>query len=133
MACQAHANHPARVVALAAGEKTFDTGKACSHGHTSPRYVGTGICIRCQEIRNAKRSTGRKPGRPKVKRVKPKAQPHRVVQSRPRSISIKRPLSAAIADYAHTLEARERSEHLDTLIRNVTAKKVPDGKRETLA
>jgi hypothetical protein len=127
MAPPVRTKHPARLAALAAGEKTFDTGQPCSHGHTSLRSTATGKCIECNDIRNARRATGNKPGRPKAARIKPIPQPHRVIQYRPRSPSIT-PLRGALADYRNSAEARERSDHLDNLLKTFVApaiKKVP--------
>jgi hypothetical protein len=97
----------------------------CPKGHLGERFVISTACCKCADIKRAERGTGRKPGRPKVPRIKPKPQAHRIVQRQPRSISITRPVHDAIADYALSRDARERSDYLDALIRNVTAK-VPD-------
>lgn len=36
-----------RSAAKAAGERFYETGKPCKHGHTSKRYTGTGLCAVC--------------------------------------------------------------------------------------
>jgi hypothetical protein len=41
----------------AIGAATFSTGKPCSKGHTSPRYVSTGHCVQCQLEHSAARRT----------------------------------------------------------------------------
>lgn len=38
--------------AAANGLKTYSTGRPCKNGHTSLRYVRTGICIECNSIRS---------------------------------------------------------------------------------
>lgn len=119
----ARPNDPAREEARARGDKRYISARMCPRGHLGERFVVSTTCCKCADIKRAERATGRKPGRPKVPRIKPKPQAHRIVQQqRPHSISITRPVRAAMADYAHSLEARQRSEYLDSLIRNVTAK-----------
>jgi hypothetical protein len=116
-------HHVARLAAIAAGESTF-MGDRCKAGHDGLRYAKTHICIACCAERNAKRCTGRKPGRPKAARIPPKAQPHRIVQvKKPKALSIVKTLHEAMADYRGSVQARENSNHLDHLVRQ--AIKVP--------
>ena len=39
--------------AFTSGLKKFFTGKSCSEGHISERYVGNGGCIECARVENA--------------------------------------------------------------------------------
>ena len=40
--------HPHRSIAKAAGEKYYNTGRPCKHGHTCDRYTADGCCIDCR-------------------------------------------------------------------------------------
>jgi hypothetical protein len=114
---------PARAEARARGDKRYISVRMCPKGHLGERFVVSTACCKCADIKRAERSTGRKSGRPKAPRGKPKPQAHRIVrQQPPRSINITRPVRAAISDYAHSHDARERSDYLNSLIRNITAK-----------
>lgn len=114
----------ARIAAQASREKTYQ-GKPCAHGHNGWRYTATAICIACNDERNARRKTGNKPGRPPKSATAKKPQPPRKRRpSIPRAQSIARTLSAALADDRHTISARERSDHLDNLTKNLIASKV---------
>ncbi|UGA43746.1 hypothetical protein HU230_0036785 [Bradyrhizobium quebecense] len=45
-------NHPARLAAVAAGERTFISDRPCWHHPASPRYVSRGQrCVECERIR----------------------------------------------------------------------------------
>ena len=46
---------PHRSIAKAAGEKFYNTGRPCKHGHTADRKVSDGICLDCKAIREATR------------------------------------------------------------------------------
>jgi hypothetical protein len=53
MACEAHANHPARLRALRAGKKRF-TGPPCVANSTHVlRFVSTGKCAECSDEKNS--------------------------------------------------------------------------------
>ncbi|UFX45230.1 hypothetical protein HAP47_0000360 [Bradyrhizobium sp. 41S5] len=56
-------NHPAFLAALAAGERTFDPGRPCWHGHKAPREVGGHQqCIECVRLaQDAKRRAMKRP------------------------------------------------------------------------
>jgi hypothetical protein len=41
-----------RKAAAEAGEEKYSTGKPCKHGHMSPRYTKTGICVQCATERS---------------------------------------------------------------------------------
>jgi hypothetical protein len=38
-----------RKQAVATGEKFYNTGLKCHHGHFSPRHVSGGVCVTCRE------------------------------------------------------------------------------------
>jgi hypothetical protein len=123
-------NHPVRLAALAAGQKTFDTGKPCANGHSSPRYTSSGICVACNNLRNAKRALKMRRSRParvapleSVRCVASTENGYRVSTAqharRVEAAEKKFPtaLLHAISDYQQSSEGRQRSKYLDGLIR----------------
>jgi hypothetical protein len=146
MASIAFENHPARLAAVAAGGKHFDTGEPCANSHRSPRYVSNGICVECLSIRQQARSAVGPPqtSKPEPTGRKSHGSASRLgkaasVVKRPHRASAKRhaehvaagsklfdyrpprfPGSYELASYARSDEARTRSKYLDNLIRSKT-------------
>ena len=44
------------LAAKAAGERTFNPGQKCWHGHLAHRTVGHGKCVTCEKIRRVRRA-----------------------------------------------------------------------------
>ena len=37
--------------AIMSGDRQYNTGRACKHGHLSPRYTINNVCLQCQAVR----------------------------------------------------------------------------------
>jgi hypothetical protein len=112
MAVFSLANNPARLAARAAGQATFDPGYVCAHSHQSNRYVLSGHCLACSEIKNAKRKSGRPPGRP----AKSKAKHASAIKAA--KVRFNRPkFVAALNDYRASVECRQRNRYLNSLLK----------------
>jgi hypothetical protein len=112
--------HPARLAALAAGEKTFSTEQPCKAAHSSPRYTQTGICVACNDDRNAARSTGKPRGRPvKVMKARPQIVHTKNIEAAALRARPRAAFARAVDSYYLSAEARERSAHLDQKIRGL--------------
>ena len=143
MACTSHRDHPARLAALAAGEKTFDTGQPCPKGHSSPRYVSNGGCSECTRLFMQAKTEARRIAKgldPNQRYGKRKPDARKVSKPKKKKFvkdtTVRVPFYDELHDYSLTAEARRNSDYLDSLTRKLTAsasKKVPDGKRKTLA
>lgn len=48
-----------RHAAHAAGKIHFDTGQPCKRGHTAPRFVSNGGCIKCVNLKTVRVGPGR--------------------------------------------------------------------------
>jgi hypothetical protein len=46
--------------ALSRGLKRYFTGKQCVHGHRSERYIGSGHCVKCSNVRDERRRADRR-------------------------------------------------------------------------
>jgi hypothetical protein len=102
---------PAREQARARGEKRYIAARACPLGHVGERFVISTACCICADIKRVERIGNRKPIKVKVPKPIKIAEPVKVIA--PSTPIIVR----ALADYYRTVEARERSRHLDHLIR----------------
>jgi hypothetical protein len=111
-------SHPARLAARAAGMKTFDPGYVCAaHSHQSRRFVISGHCLACTEIKNAKRKTGKSRGRPSSRAAPQMAAKGKLLPVKARFNSPA--LTRALLDYVHTVEAKQHSAHLNRLTRQM--------------
>jgi hypothetical protein len=116
-------NHPARLAARAAGQKTFDPGYVCTHSHEADRFVISGHCTACSAAKNAKRSTGNRRGRPSRQGWQAPLNKKHVTAVKAAKARFSRPaFAAAIESYNHSLEAKHRSRYLNSLL-----VKVPNG------
>jgi hypothetical protein len=112
-------NRASRVAAIAAGERTYFSGKPCPAGHQAPRYAVNGSCTECLRLRSKAQAEakGRVPRVAKQKVAK---------QKKPAFVKatfVRNPVFEAAHRYSLSIEARERSRYLDGLIKNLTAKK----------
>src|SRR5580704_8424149 len=76
-------DHPARLAAIAAGEKVFDPGAPCWHGHKAPRTVSTGACFECSRLSKEDQKAKRKAAR-KIEAIGPLAGPSRSSEAAPK-------------------------------------------------
>ena len=115
---------PARDEARARRDKRYISTKACPHGHLGERFVISASCCTCADIARAERLGD--PGKTKVKK-KPTPQQHAENIEAAASRFHRPAFVHTLADCNHTIAARERSNHLDSLIKNLTASrpKVP--------
>lgn len=106
---------PAREGARALGAKRYASLHPCPYGHRDRWTISTNCATCSLEKQKAKNEAAGK----KVRTLEPKTkvQPPKPQHPRPRSLSIKTPVRAAMVAYLHTVEARERSDRLDDLIR----------------
>lgn len=63
-----YAKHPARLTALAAGEKTFTADPCTTHGEVS-RWCSTGGCVDCGRERSREQTRAKAAARPKHRPV----------------------------------------------------------------
>jgi hypothetical protein len=116
-------NHPARLDAIKLGLTKFDTGEPCNFGHTSLRYVATGICVQCNDERNRQRRArdGQHRERGPAKKLPTKVLKARaIVEVEKRQEEMTRlPKGAArvLAAYTNSAIRRGNSAYLDSLIR----------------
>ncbi len=81
-----------RAEAIAAGEKTYNTGKPCKNGHLSDRYTLGGMCLGCL----AKQAAGIKAKRAEATRGRFEG----LVEHR---IFVKKVYHGTVSDYADIL------------------------------
>ncbi|WP_426438563.1 hypothetical protein [Bradyrhizobium genosp. P] len=125
-------DHPAFLAALAAGERTFDPGRACWNGHKAERLVaGKQDCLECTRLRRAKNSTPVARRRPvpdhgtfaAINPQHPDTEKHATnaaaAQKRFGYQSSRFP-SVTLSWYERSDLARERSDYCDRLLRERT-------------
>ena len=113
-------NNPARLAAIAAGEKTFEPGHLCAHSHSSRRYTISGQCCTCTDLKNTKRKTGRSRGRPSQNGWKAPSRTGHVAAIKIAKRRFNRAAFAnKLADYRHSVEGRARSRYCDSLLTKV--------------
>ena len=92
---------PTRGTARAAGRKRYFTGKPCCNGHTAPRYVTTGSCVKCAA------ETKVRPDSPRRKFIELTRAEYRLVDRRMRArlamAIYAGPLSPHLTDALYTL------------------------------
>jgi hypothetical protein len=121
--------NPARLAALAAGEKTFDIGQPCANSHLPGiRYASNGQCVQCAADKYKRRILAH-PRPPKALRIKRHANRTAEQNRRRNELLCKqrreavdnRRLPRALYGLEGSLSnpvARERSDRLDAMIRN---------------
>jgi hypothetical protein len=100
----------ARIEARAAGLTRYISAKPCPQGHVGERFVASTRCCACAGVKSAAR-VKRKPTQQAVAAMR-KADDAKVTPTR-------KVLARAIAGYGKSVEARDRSEYLDKLIRKI--------------
>lgn len=131
------APHPIKIkapspmaLARARGTEIY-IGAPCKLGHVK-RYTSSGHCIICnpRKVTAPKVWIEPKPkaiAEPKPRHVSPKVQRERAKKAAEEARKVfaeahkTTKLGSLLADYRHTVEARQRSRHLDNLVRNLTA------------
>jgi hypothetical protein len=103
-----HKGNSIWLAAVAAGLKTFETGKPCRNGHTTGRHTATGGCIECQRLRDKKRRRSRSRVKQQVATAAAKTRFNRPAA-----------LGSLINDYRNSAECHQRSKYLDNLIRKI--------------
>jgi hypothetical protein len=118
-------NHPKRLEAIASGLNRFDPEKPCNFGHTSLRYVNTGLCVACNDERNATRRTNpnhreRGPAKKIIPAKVLKARRVEEIEKRRKSMA-KLPRKAAFGlyGYSESLQAKRNSKFLDSLLKRI--------------
>jgi hypothetical protein len=109
-------NHPARLRAVSDGAATFEC-EPCSNGHSSSRYVRTGICVECNALRNEQRPSRGQRGRPAngaAKHVARKRVKH--TQAAPEQYGFNKAQRFELAMYESST-GRAHSDYLDRLRR----------------
>lgn len=122
--------NPARIAALEAGLRVYETGRPCSHGHLASRFVSTSQCVECVRLRGiALRDAARaaRPPKPAKTATKLKLRP-RSAQARAHRRAAGQKLFEyqpptlpsramhALSDYSKTIQCARNSQYLDSLI-----------------
>ena len=122
-----------RLSAIAAGLKTYATGRPCSRGHLAPRYVATSQCVECSRLKGIEQRDAARTARPpkptsttpkfKLRPRSAEARVHHAAAGR-RFFDFKEPnlppcAMHALADYHKSKQSVRNSEYLDSLIRKI--------------